>query len=282
MRRLERELVLAYETGAEVTVVLTKADLVDDEARLSEVRDRVRALVGADVGVLVMSVDDPASVEAVRALMPAGVTAVLIGRSGVGKSSLVNLLLGSDVHKTAAVREGDGKGRHTTVSREIIDLPGGGRVVDMRAYAVWGYGTPMRASRRRSRTSSGLPRHVVFATASTRKSPAAPFAPPWRPAISHPRGSPRTKRCARRPKPSRSAASRRVGCSVRSRRRASARRSVPRRRLRRSLRENALDDLRDEAPRSEAPARLNLLYFVGVSASLGPAGIDYQLPITLG
>ena len=140
MRRLERELVLAYETGAEVTVVLTKADLVDDEARLSEVRDQVRALVGADVGVLVMSVDDPASVDAVRALMPAGVTAVSIGRSGVGKSSLVNLLLGSDAHKTAAVRGGGGKGRHTTVSREIIDLPGGGRVVDMpgvRGLGLW-------------------------------------------------------------------------------------------------------------------------------------------------
>ena len=58
----------------------------------------------------------------------------------MGKSSLVNLLLGSDVHKTAAVREGDGKGRHTTVSREIIDLPGGGRVVDMpgvRGLGLW-------------------------------------------------------------------------------------------------------------------------------------------------
>lgn len=140
LRRLERELVLAYETGAEVTVVLTKADLAADEQQVAHVRDQVRALAGADVQIVVVAADDAASVDAVRALMPAGTTTVLIGRSGVGKSSLVNMLLGADVQETGAVREVDGKGRHTTVSREIIEIPGAGRVVDMpgvRGLGLW-------------------------------------------------------------------------------------------------------------------------------------------------
>ena len=115
-RRLERELVLAHETGAEVLVVLTKADLM-------AISDR-----------------DEVSVQRLARIIAEGdKTAVLIGRSGVGKSSLVNMLVGSDIQKTTAVR-GDGKGRHTTVSREIIYLPTGGRIIDMpgvRGLGLW-------------------------------------------------------------------------------------------------------------------------------------------------
>lgn len=139
VRRLERELVLAYETGAEVTVVLTKADLAEGDEHVAEVRDRVRALVGPDVQTLVVSENDPASIEAVRALVPEGTTAVLIGKSGVGKSSMVNMLVGSAVQETTPVRE-DGKGRHTTVSREMVAVPGGGFIVDMpgvRGLGLW-------------------------------------------------------------------------------------------------------------------------------------------------
>ena len=139
LRRLERELVLAFETGAAVTVVLTKGDLAD-EAATAAVREAVESLAGPATEVLVVSEADPASVEAVRRLLAPGTTTVLIGRSGVGKSSLVNMLVGTEVLEVGAVREGDGKGRHTTVSREIVAVPGAGRIVDMpgvRGLGLW-------------------------------------------------------------------------------------------------------------------------------------------------
>lgn len=139
LKRLERELVLAHETGAEVTIVLTKADLAEGEGQVKAVREAVEAIAG-DVGVLAIAADDPASIESVRALIPEGSTAILIGKSGVGKSSLVNLLVGKEVLETGDVREGDGKGRHTTVSREIVRVPGGGCIVDMpgvRGLGLW-------------------------------------------------------------------------------------------------------------------------------------------------
>lgn len=138
-RRLERELVLAHETGAEVMVVLTKADLMASPAEVEEVRRRIDGFVGNDA-LLAISDRDQESVQRLAQIIAEGdKTAVLIGRSGVGKSSLVNMLVGSEVQKTTEVR-GDGKGRHTTVSREIIDLPDGGRIIDMpgvRGLGLW-------------------------------------------------------------------------------------------------------------------------------------------------
>ena len=95
-QRLERELVLAHETGADVAVVLTKSDLADGNEAAAVVKD-VSDLAGRDVAVLAVSTDDPDSVERVRALVGPGSVAVLIGKSGVGKSSLVNLLAGAEV-----------------------------------------------------------------------------------------------------------------------------------------------------------------------------------------
>lgn len=139
-KRLERELVLAHETGAPVAVVLTKADLAQGSAQFEETCAHVRALVGNDP-VLIVSQDDPASInELAHLIAEDNKTAVLIGRSGVGKSSLVNLLVGEELQRTTPVRESDGKGRHTTVSREIIALPQGGFVVDMpgvRGLGLW-------------------------------------------------------------------------------------------------------------------------------------------------
>jgi len=137
--RLARELVVAHETGAAVTVVLTKADLAKSEKKQEASLAKIGNLVDA-ADVLVVSEQDPQSVEAIRALIPPGEIAVMVGRSGVGKSSLVNLLVGYDAQKVAGIREADGKGRHTTASREMIAIPQGGSIVDMpgiRGLGLW-------------------------------------------------------------------------------------------------------------------------------------------------
>ena len=138
LHRLERELVLAYETGAEIAIVLTKADLAESTETVDSLCQTVAGMAGSGP-VFLVAPDDAAGVEAFRAYVGMR-TAVLVGKSGVGKSSLVNLLVGSEVQATTPVREVDGKGRHTTVSREIVNLPGGGRVVDMpgvRGLGLW-------------------------------------------------------------------------------------------------------------------------------------------------
>lgn len=138
-RRLERELVLAHETGAPVAVVLTKADLVNPAQRAGILQD-IRALAGRDTPVLGASLEDASSIGKVRELVDPGCMAILIGKSGVGKSSLVNALAGRALQSTASVRATDGKGRHTTVDRVLVEVPGGGAVVDMpgvRGLGLW-------------------------------------------------------------------------------------------------------------------------------------------------
>lgn len=138
-KRLERELVLAHETGARVVIVLTKIDLVSQEEASGTLAD-VIGLAGSAVDVFTTSLQESGSIDKVRALVEPGQTAILIGKSGVGKSSLVNALAGSSVQDTAQVRARDGKGRHTTVNRVMVELPGGGAVVDMpgiRGLGLW-------------------------------------------------------------------------------------------------------------------------------------------------
>jgi ribosome biogenesis GTPase len=137
LRRIERELALAWDSGAVPVVVLTKADLSPDP-------EEARALVeGAAVGVEVLAMNAPAGVGvgAVLERLPRGHTAVLIGPSGAGKSTLVNALLGEARQATREVRVADGRGRHTTVARELVSLPGGGLLIDtpgLRALALTG------------------------------------------------------------------------------------------------------------------------------------------------
>lgn len=122
--RVEREVAVGWDSGAEPVVLLTKSDL-DTGATVQQLRDR---LVG--VGILcVSSVTGEGADDVTRLLQPAR-TGVLLGPSGAGKSTLTNLLAGREVALTGAVREGDRRGRHVTSARELQVLPAGGVLID--------------------------------------------------------------------------------------------------------------------------------------------------------
>ncbi|WP_243843129.1 MULTISPECIES: ribosome small subunit-dependent GTPase A [unclassified Mumia] len=123
LEKVERLLVVAWSSGAPATVVLTKADLASDAA---DVAEEIATTLG--VGVVVCSAESGDGVEEVAALAGGG-TLALVGSSGAGKSSLVNALVGESRVATSAIRA-DGRGRHTTVRRELVALPGGGAVID--------------------------------------------------------------------------------------------------------------------------------------------------------
>ena len=125
LRRLERYLAVAWDSGSTPVVVLTKADLCDDlDSKLVEIRD---AATGVDVIVTSSMTED--GYQAVLEYVRTGQTVAFIGSSGVGKSTLINRLLGEDIIETGEIRKGD-KGRHVTTRRDLIVVPTGGAVID--------------------------------------------------------------------------------------------------------------------------------------------------------
>jgi ribosome biogenesis GTPase len=125
-RRIERYLAAAWQSGARPVVVLTKSDL---STAPQDQADQIAALA-AGCPVLVVSAKQGVGLEALLAQVAPGKTCVLIGSSGVGKSTLVNMLLGEQRMATQAIRQADDQGRHTTSHRELVLLPGGGLIVD--------------------------------------------------------------------------------------------------------------------------------------------------------
>ncbi len=133
VRRLDRMLALAWGSGARPVLVLTKTDLA------GETQSEVAAQVAGRADWLEANGLTGDGIEALRTQLGTG-TAVFLGPSGVGKSTLVNALSGSEVMETADVRDRDGKGRHTTTTRELWPVPGGGVVIDtpgIRGVQLW-------------------------------------------------------------------------------------------------------------------------------------------------
>ncbi|MCX5359894.1 ribosome small subunit-dependent GTPase A [Streptomyces sp. NBC_00124] len=126
--RIERFLALAWESGAQPVVVLSKADLVPDAVTLSHLVQDVET-TAPGVPVLTVSAHDGDGLDVLAAVVSGG-TSVLLGQSGAGKSTLANALVGADVMDVRAARDVDGKGRHTTTTRNLLALPGGGVLID--------------------------------------------------------------------------------------------------------------------------------------------------------
>ncbi|RSD26327.1 ribosome small subunit-dependent GTPase A [Mesobacillus subterraneus] len=136
LRRIERYLLLAWESGATPVLILSKADLADD---LADKIELVNA-VALGIPVIAISVVNSAGIDELRSYLAPGKTVALIGSSGVGKSSLVNSLTGFEKQAVQGIRESDDKGKHTTTHREMIMLQEGAILIDtpgMREVQLW-------------------------------------------------------------------------------------------------------------------------------------------------
>ncbi|KYG89719.1 ribosome small subunit-dependent GTPase [[Bacillus] sp. KCTC 13219] len=145
IRRLERYLVAAWDSGAKPVIVLTKADLCKDATHsVKEVES-----VAFGVEIIVTSMVTGIGFERLRELFPEGVTGALLGSSGAGKSTLTNVLLGTERMKVSSIREDDAKGRHTTTHRELVMLSSGGTLIDtpgMRELQLWNQSDSLASS----------------------------------------------------------------------------------------------------------------------------------------
>lgn len=140
LARLERYLTLAWQSGAVPIVVLTKLDLAEDYDKQMDAVQRIA--VGVDV--IAVSAVTRQGFDSLTAYLQPGKTAVFLGSSGVGKSSLVNALLGESLMDVKTIREDDSRGRHTTTYRQLIMLPNGAMVIDtpgMRELGMWDVST---------------------------------------------------------------------------------------------------------------------------------------------
>ncbi len=136
--RMERLLVLAWDSGAQPVVALTKVDIAT-EAVFEQV-----AVVAPGASVVEVCAPNRSGLNELREVLHG--TVVFVGASGAGKSTLVNALCGRDIQATAPVRQGDGKGRHTTTDREMFPLGGGVTLIDTPGFGVSGCGTRVPAS----------------------------------------------------------------------------------------------------------------------------------------
>lgn len=136
LKRIERYLTLAWQSGAIPVVVLTKSDLVDNYME----QIRVLKKIAAGVGVFAVSSKTGYGIDLLSEYLRPGETIVLLGSSGVGKSSLVNALAGEEIMTVNEIREDDSRGRHTTTHRQLIMLPSGVMIIDtpgMRELGMW-------------------------------------------------------------------------------------------------------------------------------------------------